>query len=309
MQTKYETEKKEHENQLLKAENELKKAEISKQKTQRNLLLIVAFVILTSLVMMYILYKQKARTNRIINLQKAELEKLNKTRNRFFSIISHDLKNSFTSLQMGTEMLSDLSDMDEEEISLIASELNKNVDNNFKLMENLLEWSRIQIGRIKHEPEELDTAELIRDIIELVKMKSEEKKLEIICEIQENSTVYADKNMMFSVIQNLLTNAIKFSDENGKIIIKTAEKGDKTEITISDNGRGITEQNLTKLFKVDEIVTTTGTGGEQGTGLGLILCKEFVEKNNGEISVESKIGKGTKVTITLRKFQQRNSQV
>ncbi len=299
MQTKYETEKKERQNQLLKAENDLKKVEIAKQKTQRNLLIIVVFVILISLLMMSKLYKQKAKTNKIINVQKAELEKLNKTRERFFSIISHDLKNSFTSLQMGTELLSDISDLDEDEIVLIASELNKNVDNNFKLMENLLEWARIQIGRTRHEPESFDISEVIADITELLKVKAEEKKVNIISKIKENTLIFADKNMIFSVIKNLLTNAVKFSNEFGEIVIAAKNIDKEIEITVSDNGTGISKSNRSKLFKVDEIITTPGTNGEPGTGLGLILCKEFVEKNGGKISLESEVGKGTMVAVVL----------
>lgn len=306
MQTKYETVKKERENELLKHDLELNNLVISKQKTQQNFLLLVIVLILVSALLIYIQYRLRTRAflalqkaNKVIMEQKKELEIMNKTRDRFFSIISHDLRNSIGSTQMGVELLEDIEELDKAEISLVLEELKGSVENLANLLENLLEWARIQIGRIHIEPANLKVAEILADVLLTLKSKLEQKNLKLISDISQSAMVFADRNMIYSILQNLLSNAIKFSLEKGEIIIHQKIDDKKIEISISDNGVGISEVKLSRLFKVDEIVTSPGTNSEKGTGLGLILCKEFVEKNGGEINLESTLSKGTTVRFTL----------
>jgi len=306
MRTKYETEKKEQENVILKQKNEFNKLAISRQKTLRNFLIIISLIILISMVLVYNQYRLKKRAfselekaDKIILEQKNELEIMNKTRDRFFSIISHDLKNSFTSLQMGTKLLSDIDELEKDEIKMVSKELEDSVENLYKFLENLLEWSRIQIGRIHHDPQELDFSEIMQDVLKVMKGKASQKNIKLISEIKENTRVFADKNMIYSVLQNLISNAIKFTDSNGEIKIQQKENEDNLGISISDNGVGMSATQLSKIFKIDEIVSCPGTNEEKGTGLGLILCKEFIEKNGGKIRIESELGKGTEVCFSL----------
>jgi signal transduction histidine kinase len=306
MQTKYETVKKEKENEQLKHDLEFEKFETSRQKAQRNFLLLVIVLILLSSALIYIQYRLRTiaflalkEANKLILVQKQELEIMNKTRNKFFSIIAHDLRNSIGSTQMGVELLEDIEELDKDEMTLVLHELKGSIDGLSNLLENLLEWARIQIDRIHVEQVEFNLTEILDDVLLTLKSKLAQKKINLISEITESTLVFADRNMIYSILQNLLSNAIKFSMENGEIIIQQKKDDKKIEISISDNGVGISEDKLSRMFKVDEIVTSPGTNEEKGTGLGLILCKEFVEKNGGEINLESSIHKGTTARFTL----------
>ena len=222
-----------------------------------------------------------------------------KTKEILFSVISHDLKNAFTSLILGTEMLNENSDLDRDEISIIAKELDRNVKNNFNMMQNLLEWARIQMGRIDFKPQRFNLSQSIDEALKILKYKARKKNLSFVTQIDKELNVYADARMIFSVIQNLVGNAIKFSKIGGEISIAALQEKDKIKLTISDNGVGISKENLKNLFKIDKIKSTKGTEGEKGTGFGLILCREFILKNKGTIFVDSILGYGTKVTVYL----------
>ncbi len=307
METLYQTEKKEKENQILTQKNEFNELTISRHKSLRNFLIIILLIIFISMVLIYNQYRLKKfalqelkKSDKIIRKQKNELEIMNKTRNRFFSIISHDLKNSFTSLQMGTELLSDIEELDKKEISMIANEIKISVENLYRFLENLLEWARIQIGRIHHNPQQFDISRMISEVLEISKAKAKIKDIEL-SSIIGRCTVFADKNMVYSVLQNLISNAIKFTNSGGEIAISNTIADNNVQITVSDNGIGLNNDQLEKLFKVDEIQSRPGTNNEKGTGFGLVLCKEFIEKNNGRIWIESKFEKGTSVHFSLPK--------
>jgi signal transduction histidine kinase len=309
MQTKYETERKEQENTILKQKNEFNELVISRQTSLRNFLFIVLLIILISLLLIYNQYRLKKiafselqQADKIIQTQRDELEQMNKTRNQFFSIVSHDLKNSFSSLQMGADMLSNLENLEKAEMKTISQEMQEIVSNLYKFLENLLEWSRLQIGRTHHEPIQFDISKTIYEVSQIMEKKAKQKQVSIINKARE-SVVFADDNMVFSVLQNLVYNAIKFSFPKGKIEILQEEHDDKVEILISDNGVGMNSEQLDNLFKMEEMHSLPGTNEEKGTGLGLILCKEFIEKNNGEIWVESELEKGTTVHFTLPKSE------
>ncbi|MBN1251364.1 MAG: PAS domain S-box protein [Bacteroidales bacterium] len=235
------------------------------------------------------------------------LRQLNATKDKFFSIIAHDLKNPFSAIIGFSELiLNNVSNYSKEQIESFVTVINKASIKGYTLLENLLEWSRNQTGKVDVIKEKFEINELIKENIELIKEKADLKGIKIIYKNETELYAEADKNMINTVIRNLLSNAIKYTKHKGTVEIK-AEKSCKTQsqkneclkIEISDNGIGIENENIHKLFKIEESYSTKGTSSEKGTGLGLILCKDFVEKNNGEIWVESEFGKGSSFYFTL----------
>jgi signal transduction histidine kinase len=229
-----------------------------------------------------------------------ELGELNAMKDKFFSIIAHDLKGALQVQLSGSRLLSDrIQDIDKKTIKILGQELKKNTNNLFKLLENLLEWARIQTGRITHQPEALALQTIVDSCIDILSVNAKDKGIHISAQVPEEIVVRADKNMIQSVIHNLASNAIKFTRKDGEVKITAVKPNGFVEVAVSDTGVGIDEDRQKKLFRIDEHVTTAGTAEEKGSGLGLILCKEFVEKNGGKIWIESKKGKGTTVRLTL----------
>jgi len=271
------------------------------------LLLIVAFII-------YRDYKQKSRMNdllieknNLITNQKDELEHLNKeldesnsTKDKFFSIIAHDLRNPISALKQVTDMLAlEFDTFEEDEKKELIGLLKKSSDSVSQLLDNLLTWSRSQRGIIEFEPEEFDLSELVKMIIDLQTNQAARKNIQLVNSMPDYLKINADKNMINTVIRNLISNAIKFTNNGGKVEINAQKLSDRIEIDVEDNGVGMDEDTTTKLFKIDKTFTTEGTNEEVGTGLGLILCKEFIDKHNGNISVESTPDKGSMFVISI----------
>lgn len=216
-----------------------------------------------------------------------ELKKLNQTKDKFFSIISHDMRNSFSFLLNAITGISiGIDYIDKAEIEQRLTLVEKNIKNVYSLFENLLVWSKCQLNGEKFEQELFDVNEIIIKNVDMIKEYAETKNNIIQNNIPDNLTVFADKNMISTVIRNILSNANKFT-KNGVIALSSYTEGERIVIKISDNGVGINEKMVNKMFKIDNSISTKGTDGEMGTGLGLILCKEFVEKNLGHIWVES----------------------
>jgi len=237
--------------------------------------------------------------------QKAQdLEEANKTKDRFFSIISHDLKSPFNSLLGLTELLKlDRESMSNEEIGRLIDLIHKSSEQGYKLVLNLLEWSRSQTNQIEFQPSKLHLCKLVRENIELLKTQANNKGIEIVVESNnKNSFVFADLNMINTVLRNLISNAIKYT-QNGEIKIRCNYNTSNCKLSISDTGVGISQDSLKILFDIGKNTSTPGTNGENGTGLGLILCKEFIEKNKGEIFVESIITKGSTFSFSLPLFK------
>jgi signal transduction histidine kinase len=183
--------------------------------------------------------------------------------------------------------------------------IHKATNNLFRLLENLLQWSSTQTGEIEYRPEQFDLNSLTMNIIQIMGIHAEKKGISIINSLPENTKAYGDKNLISTVIRNLLSNAVKFTRENGQIRIEGIVKKDEIEIAVIDNGIGINKVDIDKLFRLDCNVTTIGTSEERGSGLGLILCKEFVEKNGGRIWVESEIDIGSSFKFTIPKEKKR----
>ncbi|MDQ7816643.1 MAG: PAS domain-containing sensor histidine kinase [Melioribacteraceae bacterium] len=239
-----------------------------------------------------------------IQLKKSEqeLKELNAAKDRFFSIVAHDLRSPFSSLLSFSEFLvEDIDELPKEEIKSFAEKINESSKTVFSLLENLLQWSRIQTGKIPYEPITFNIYHKINQIINLLKNNAESKKINVVNDVTSSAIVFADEDMIFSVIQNLLSNAIKFTKESGSIIFRSNSKENDVEISITDNGVGIKEVDMRKLFRMDSHHTTYGTKDEKGSGLGLLLCREMVERNRGKIWVTSKVGEGTTFTFTVPK--------
>jgi signal transduction histidine kinase/ligand-binding sensor domain-containing protein len=229
-----------------------------------------------------------------------ELQIANRTKDRFFSIIAHDLKNPIGVLLGLAEMLkTEYDDLDQKEKKEMIDAMFKSAADNYKLLENLLSWARSQQNRLNLNIHEFDLFEVIQENISFLAEQAKTKKIKFKTELSANIIVLADYQTISTVVRNLLSNAIKFTHNGGTIQIGIKKNQDTVTLNITDNGIGIDQENIEKLFRIDEQFKRPGTMNEKGTGLGLILCKEFVEANYGSISVKSEAGKGSTFSITL----------
>lgn len=222
---------------------------------------------------------------------------------KFISIIAHDLKNPLSSIQGFTDLLmKDYSSYDPEEVLTFVKMIHGASRQAQNLLNNLLDWSRSQTDRIRFDPASIDIYELVSSVCKLYKLNAHEKNLHLQNRVKQATMVYGDQNMVSTIVRNLISNAIKFTRPKGKITINTKSSNNEVQILVADNGIGIPEELIEKLFRIDEQVTRTGTANEDGTGLGLILSMEFARKNNGILSVSSKPGKGSTFSLALPRF-------
>lgn len=230
----------------------------------------------------------------------AELNELNQTKDKFFSIIAHDLKNPFVTLLGFSEiLLSEYKELQSDEVLYFINEMKNTADLSFNLLQNLLQWSRSQTGKIEFHPCTINLFNIVQQNILLVNKSAEKKGISLFNKVLYDLNINADEDMINTVIRNLLTNAIKFTNTNGEICVESSFNNGNIEVKIKDSGVGMNEDTVAKLFKLESTQSTTGTQNETGTGLGLILCKEFVEKHAGQIWVESEIGKGSTFIFSL----------
>ncbi len=243
----------------------------------------------------------------IINQQKHEIEtqkrllfEMNASKDKFFGILAHDLKNPIGGFIGLTEVMADCgNDLSPEELKKYSSLMHNSSKQLYHLLENLLQWARSQTGTIKINKEIIDVQAIIDSVLATVKMNADLKQITLIKNIAEDTKIYADSNTLKTVVRNLITNAIKFSPNNSIIKIDVENNSHVAILSISDQGIGIGSADIDKLFKIDSNPLTIGTSEEKGTGLGLILCKEFIELNGGKIKVESELNKGSVFTITI----------
>lgn len=235
-----------------------------------------------------------------IALKNGELQKLNATKDKFFSIIAHDLRSPFNSIVGFSELLIDqIGQKNYNGIDNYAQIIKKSSGQAIKLLMNLMQWSRLQTGRMEIIPEYFEMVCLINEVTQLIFETSQEKEIILKKILPDTATVYADKNMISTVLRNLFSNAVKFSHPGGTVTITVIEQENDLTISVNDIGVGIEKTRINKLFLLNESVSTIGTRNEKGTGLGLILCKEFVDKNEGKIWIESEVGKGSTFHFTL----------
>ena len=234
-----------------------------------------------------------------IALQKEKVEEINATKDKFFSILAHDLKNPFSNLYSMSEMISgNYNNLDEEEKIKMLKSINKSAEFIYNLLENLLTWSKSQSGRIEYNPTTFNLTSLIQVNINLHKVPAEAKGVILKSGLKDDIQAYGDREMINTVLRNLINNAVKFTDK-GSVGIFVKKRDEYIEVQVKDEGVGISPENLQKLFHIDLKFKSKGTKGETGTGLGLILCKEFVEKNGGKIRAESKEGTGSAFFFTI----------
>ncbi len=237
---------------------------------------------------------------KLLNSEK-ELKELNHTKDKLFSIIAHDMINPFNAIMGFSNILyEEYNELEDFEIKKYIKTIYDSTNNLYNLLQNLLQWSRSQIGKTEFKPCIFDLSDVVNNNIELLNISAERKGIKISSDIKKNSYAYFDKNMIDTVIRNLVSNAIKFTREGGEIKIFSVDKSNYVEVAVSDTGVGINDDDIKKLFSIDKNHTSLGTSKEKGTGLGLILCKEFVEKNGGKIYVESN-HKGSTFKFTLPK--------
>ncbi|MBZ0181614.1 MAG: PAS domain S-box protein [Melioribacteraceae bacterium] len=232
-----------------------------------------------------------------------KLEEAIKQKDKFFSIISHDLKSPFQGLLGLTNIIvEDIEGLNLKEIKEYTSLLHNSAESIYKLLENLLEWSRLQRDMIEFQITKVNLNSLVEPIIEIQSQNLKNKNISLENLVSNNLDISADVNMVTTIIRNLISNAVKYTRHNGSIVISAKDKSDSVEISVKDSGIGIPEDMLNKLFVVGEKTSRLGTDGESSTGLGLVLCKEYVEKHNGTILVESDEDKGSTFIITLPKL-------
>lgn len=230
------------------------------------------------------------------------LQKLNNERAKFLSIIAHDLKTPFNSIINFSELLlSEIAKKDMEQIenygNIILDSSNRAMD----LLKNLMDWAQLHTGRILYNPQNLEMESTLKETFLLYEHIAREKSIVIKPDIPSHIKAFADKSMIITVIRNLISNAVKFTPFGGEIVVSAQEQDHTILFCVQDNGLGISVKRIQKIFQLDYECSTTGTNNEKGTGMGLILCKDFIETNNGKIWAESELGKGSKFYFTLPK--------
>ena len=252
-----------------------------------------------------------------IQHQKKELNDLNEklmasnaTKDKFFSIIAHDMRSAFTPMVGYSDLLiRATNELDDKKIYKYANNMQMMIENAHKLFKNLLDWARIQRGAMEYKPNHFDLYSIGMSNVVFLMNPAKQKKVEIKLEIEKNTLCFADNNMVDTILRNLMANALKFTREGDIIRLFSTIKDDWIEICVSDTGVGIAPENQDKLFTIDNKHKSAGTAGEQGTGLGLILCKELVEKNGGKIWVTSESEKGSNFFFTLKKSDKKEEQL
>jgi PAS domain S-box-containing protein len=248
---------------------------------------------------------ERKRSSDAIKQYAEGLKLSNQTKDKFFSIIAHDLKNPFITIMGFSDLLlSDYKELSEEEKLFYIEEMKKSAELSHALLQNLLQWSRSQTGKIEFNPQKINVSELINENIELLKANAIRKQINIIYGLSETNYVFADEDMVNTILRNLFTNALKFTKKDGIIKVETDFKDGFCEIRIIDNGVGMDENMRDCIFRLDVNHSIPGTENETGSGLGLVLCKEFIEKNGGKIWVNSKPGLGSEFCFTLPAIKQ-----
>lgn len=314
LQVRYESRKKERDNELLRKEVEVNRLDLKRQKNIRNFLLIFPMLIMGTGGVVYSRYKLKKKAesdlrkknilleNHIRKLTESEsrLQELNATREKLFRVISHDIKNPLGSYVSLMNILGEnYPVMAGEEKGEFIENAGKSARITLNLLETLSQWSELQSSRSKPEQVRVDLCKLTSDSLETVKLDAEKKKITLSNELESGTYIEAEEQLLSSVLRNLLTNAVKFTQENGKVLVSLDRGKDEWVISVSDNGIGMNEEDVGKLFRADTNYAAIGRSPEKGTGLGLIICKEAVQRLGGRIWAESKEGSGTTFSFSV----------
>jgi len=316
LQLQYEAEKKQAEIEIFKKEGEIKAMQLRQTNQVKNFFIALS-VLLVLLIFLFVYFISENRKinkqlkrglteleikNQEILIQKEQLSQLNQVKDRFFSIISHDLRNNLTTMKLYFDLVSNPA-YEASSQQEFGKEVAASVQNTIDLLENLLVWASGQIKGVRVEPKKVNLYALAEENIGMLKTMAILKNIALHNETEHDAFLYADANMVNLILRNLLSNALKFTKEGGEVSILSEEFETYHQISVIDNGVGIEIQKLESLFTAHMNVSTQGTANEKGTGLGLMLCKDFTEKNGGKIWVESEAGKGSSFMLTFPKFQ------
>jgi signal transduction histidine kinase len=237
---------------------------------------------------------------RIIKDSESKLKELIATKDKFFNIVAHDLKNPFTSLLGSSELLyNNIDQMSVENIRKLAIILNDSAKGGYSILQNLLDWSRSQTGLLVFNPQDTNLKIIIDENIENLQLQTTIKGISLTSDLTDNLFIFSDRNMINTVLRNLLSNAIKYTHINGKVVVGVLQSSKEIIVWVKDTGTGMTKEKVDSLFRLENSLSTPGTEKEQGTGLGLKLCKEFTEKMGGRIWVESDEGQGSEFNFTI----------
>ena len=329
IQTKYEIASKEKEISKLKNEKAEQELIAASDRNFRNLLLVVlgGLVMIVAVITYFYrnklnLTRQLAESNKEIlqlneqlliknqNLEKseAELRQLNHVKDKFFSIIAHDLKNPFgTIIHYSEILLEDFETMNDDEKKFFIVEFKNASEQIYNLFDNLLRWSTSQAGVLEVNKVEIVLKDLVEKTFDALNLHAQKKNIKLINVVDNDAEIFADKDMVGTVIRNLVSNAIKFSPDKGEIKVDAKIINGFIEVAVQDYGIGISQEDINKLFRLDVPASSIGPSENKGTGLGLILCKEFIEKNGGSIRCESELNRGTKFVFTVKRFSKNKS--
>jgi signal transduction histidine kinase len=303
LETRYNTEKKEQEIALLKERELIQAQALQAEQQVKNYLGIIVMISIIGLIAIGVLYQKSRKRAAEVALQKVELEKLNATKDRFFGIIAHDLRNPVISFQGIARLIeSYLKKGRTDKIGELSDKIQLSVNNLNQLLDNLLNWASSQTSALPYQPEPLSAAQVIDEAISLFSDTADAKQITITNTVEESTVIYADRNGVSTIFRNLINNALKFTPEGGRIDIAAEMDNDSVKIVTKDSGVGIEQSKISSLFQLSNDKSTQGTSGEKGTGLGLVLCQEFAKVNKGLIWVESELSKGSSFYVSMPKY-------
>lgn len=298
--------------------------EQKRQKVVNNSLIAISLMlsIILIIILVYIIQRRKANklliqqkqqleeVNKLLLKQKEEIErvaaelgKANQTKDKFFSIIAHDLRSPFTTIMGFSDILLEShEEFDKESLETFLGKIKNGSEGALILLENLFSWARSNSGDITFSPKILDLEPIVTRICKLYESAASSKHISLKCEILPGSEIFADEEMLRTIIRNLMSNALKFTHMGGELKVSMSSNETHVLIHVIDNGMGMNQEQVDNLFELNKKIVTRGTSGEKGTGLGLTLCYEFVSKHGGKIDVESELGKGTEISVLLPKI-------
>lgn len=301
LQVVYDVEKKQKENQLLRNNNHIQKLELDRQKLWVNFLIIVIILVLVLALVTYNRYLIRKKATHVLQLSEQKLKKMNDAKDKLFTIIAHDLGNPLNSILLSSGHLQRNSHLlEKQDRDEFIQDIYRQTQALADLLENLLQWARVQTGKISKQVETIDLKLITDETLDLLQYSAQKKNIQIVSKVK-NVLAWADKHMLKVVIRNLVGNALKYTHPGGEVVISTLDKDDQIEVTVADNGVGMPADKAQLLFSEEIHESTRGTANEKGTGLGLTLCKEFVETNGGTIYVQSLLQKGSWFSFTLPK--------
>lgn len=287
--------------EMVRKENEIKHLQAInsyQERIQEFLIVIIILSALTAFAFITLYIKNRISNEKLKKINN-ELISSNKVKEKFFSIISHDLRSPFHPIISYSDFIvNEVNNLSKDEIKEYAGNIKFSAEKIYELLDNLLQWLALSTGKMKHNPVKFDVSEEIKSSLKLFENNLKNKSIVIINNIRDGQNVFADKSMVGIIIRNILSNAIKFTESDGKITLDAVQSNDELKISVSDTGRGISPDRLAQLF-TNDIKSTKGTHNETGSGLGLLLCKEMTEKNGGKLNVTSNSESGTSVSFTL----------